>query len=111
MMKRRHPMRLLLREHGICGGTETVNIHLIKEFTELVERVVWIVPPGRMDFFQQILPASDRLVYQVPYSSREAPIAHLVRKATSFALRRKSLPARSTFENLRQALFDLWLKR
>jgi glycosyltransferase involved in cell wall biosynthesis len=110
-MSRRLPIRLLMREHGICGGTETVNIHLVEEFTELVERVVWIVPGPRMKFFQQILPPSDRLVYQLPYDPRQAPLAHILRKATSFALRQKTLPARFAFENMRQALFDLWLKR
>jgi glycosyltransferase involved in cell wall biosynthesis len=110
-MHSRRPMRLLLREHGICGGTETVNIHLIREFTQLVERVVWIVPDSRMQFFQQILPPSDRLVYQLPYSARQAPLAHVLRKATSFVLRQKALPARFAFENLRQYLFDVWLRQ
>jgi glycosyltransferase involved in cell wall biosynthesis len=109
-MSDRRPMRLLLREHGICSGTETVNIHLIREFTQLVERVVWIVPGSRTSFFQQILPPSDRLVYELPDWPPEARLACIARKATSFALRQKVLPARSVFEHIRQSLFDLWLR-
>lgn len=109
-MHRRRPIRLLLREHGICGGVETVNIHLVQEFTHLVERVVWIVPDWRMDFLQQVLPPSERLVYEPPFWPARARLAHIFRKATSLALRQKVLPARFAFENVRQALFNLWLK-
>jgi glycosyltransferase involved in cell wall biosynthesis len=110
-MHRRRPMRLLLREYGASGGTETVNIHLVKEFTELVERVVWVMPGWRMKFFQQILPPSDRLVYELPYWPPRARLANVLRKATSLALRLKNLPARFVFENMREALSDLWLRR
>ena len=110
-MHRRRPMRLLLREHGIIGGTETVNIHLIQQFTELVERIVWVVPSWRMNYLQQILPPSERLRYEPPFWPTETRLPHIFRKATSLALRQKALPARPAFERMRQALFDLWLKR
>ena len=83
----RRSMRLLLREHGKRGGIETVNIHLIREFTELVERVVWIVPRERMKFFQQILPASDRLIYERPYDGRRPRLTNILRKITSTNVR------------------------
>ena len=110
-MQRRRPMRLLLREHGIASGTETVNIHLIQEFTQLAERIVWVVPNWRMNYLQQILPPSDRLVYEPPFWPPEIRLPHIFRKAMSLALRQKALPARVVFERMREGLFDLWLKR
>jgi glycosyltransferase involved in cell wall biosynthesis len=110
-MHQRRPMRLLLREHGICSGTETVNIHLVDEFSRLVERVVWVMPASRMKFFQQILPPSDRLIYELPYYPPRARLPNALRKATSLALRQKTLPGRDMVRNLRRSLFDLWLKR
>jgi glycosyltransferase involved in cell wall biosynthesis len=109
-MQRRRPMRLLLREHGVSGGTETVNIHLIEQFTQLVERVVWIVPSWRMKFFQRILPPSDRLIYELPYCPPGVRLTNILRKGTSFALRRKTLPARFAFQYMSQALLDLWMR-
>ena len=91
-MQSRRPMRLLLREHGVCGGTETVNIHLIKEFTQMVERVVWVMPDWRIEYFQQLLPASNRLIYQSTSWPRQARLAHTLEKATRRVLRRKVSP-------------------
>lgn len=124
-------MRLLLREHGKRGGIETVNIHLIREFTELVERVVWIVPGERMKFFQQILPPSDRLIYERPYDRRPPRLTNILRKVTPANVRKKLRPARfalhdmrdalrestpgrlhkEAFQNIRQKLFELWLRQ
>jgi glycosyltransferase involved in cell wall biosynthesis len=109
-MHPRRPIRLLLREHGICGGVETVNFHLIRQFTKLVERVVVIIPEWRLKFYEQILPPSDRLIYQLPYSPRRAEPAYFLQKATSFALRQKFLPARRGFRKVREGLFNRWLK-
>src|SRR5215212_2879449 len=110
-MTARRPIRLLVREHGIRGGIETVNLHLIKEFTEIADCVVCVVPEWRLKFFQDVLPPSDRLIYRLPFWPREARLPHVLRKAMSFALRRTALPARSSFEELRQALSNRWLKR
>jgi glycosyltransferase involved in cell wall biosynthesis len=104
-------MRLLLREHGICGGTETVNIHLVQQFTQLVEQVIWIVPHWRQTFFQKILPPSDRLMYELPDWPREARFPTVLRKATSFALRQRNVPARFAVQQLRDSLSDLWLNK
>jgi glycosyltransferase involved in cell wall biosynthesis len=106
MMHRRRPMRLLLREHGKRGGIETVNIHLIREFTELVERVVWIVPNARMKFFQRILPPSDRLIYERPNDRRPPRMSDIVRKLTPAVVRKKLRPARAAFHDARNALRD-----
>src|SRR4029077_11491286 len=111
MMHHRRPMRLLLREHGVCGGTETVNIHLIEEFTQLVERVGWIVPGWRLEFLQRILPPSDRLIYELPHCPPEARVANTLRKATSFALRHKNLPPQFAFQYVSQTLLDLWMRQ
>ena len=111
MSQQRRPMRLLLREHGSSGGTETVNIHLVEQFTKLVERVVWVMPESRMEFFQKILPPSDRLIYERPSWPRQTRLPYLLQKATSFALRRKNLPARATVHKARQKLSDRWLQR
>ncbi|MEY2439826.1 MAG: hypothetical protein QOI34_1211, partial [Verrucomicrobiota bacterium] len=110
-MSHRHPIRLLLREHGICGGTETVNLHLIKEFTELAELVVWVMPSWRFKYFQEVLPASDRLIYQTPAWPRESRIPHALEKAMRFVLRQKTVPLRFAFEKLQRALSNLWLSR
>ncbi len=107
----RYPMRILLQEHGISGGAETVNIHLVAEFIKLVDRVIWMMPKSRMEFFQKIFPASDRLVYELPDWPEHVRVPHTLQKATSFASRRKALPARSAVQSARRTLLDLWLKR
>ena len=111
MTHRRRPMRLLLREHGISGGAETVNIHLVEQFTKLVDRVVWVMPGARMKFFQEILPPSDRLFYELPHWRRHKSVSHALRKAASFATGKKHLPPRSAVDHARRTISDLWLKR
>jgi glycosyltransferase involved in cell wall biosynthesis len=106
-------MRLLLREHGIPGGIETVNIHLVKELTELVDRVVWVMPHARLKYFQQILPPSDRLIYEPQFWSRETSLKHTLTSTEQFFHQKKPTldPA---FQKLRRALLDLrlnWLIR
>src|SRR2546423_9424947 len=109
MMHSRRPMRLLLREHGVCGGTETVNVHLIKEFIELVDRVVWVMPEWRFDYFQQFLPPSDRLVYQSSSWPGRGRWAHTPGKAIRRVLRPENFSGRFAFEKIRELLSDLWL--
>ncbi|HEY4284917.1 MAG TPA: glycosyltransferase [Chthoniobacterales bacterium] len=105
----RFPIRLLLREHGIPGGCETVNIQLVKEFAELVDLVVWVMPISRLNYFQQILPPSDRLIYEPQFWSRETWIQNSAKKAEAF-VRQKSPQTHPTVQNLRHALWDLRLK-
>jgi len=106
----RFPMKLLLREHGIPGGIETVNIQLVKEFTELVDLVVWVMPVARLKYFQQILPPSDHLIYETQFWSREKTwVQNSVKKAEGI-VHQKSRPVRPALRNLRHILWDLRLK-
>lgn len=111
MMASRNSMRLLLREHGMPGGVETVNIQLVREFTELVDRVVWVMPKSRFEYFQQFLPASDRLFYEEEYWPRQRWVPHNLEKAARFVFRQKNVPARFLFANLRQAFTNLRLRQ
>ena len=110
-MASRSALRLLLREHGIPGGIETVNIQLVKEFTELVDRVVWVMPRSRFDYFQQFLPPSDRLIYEAESWPDRARLLHSFEKTVHFCLRQKNLPVRFVFENLRRTLSNVRLRR
>lgn len=109
-MAPRTSLRLLLLEHGLPGGIETVNIQLVREFVELVECVVWVMPRSRFAYFQQFLPASDRLIYQPQFWRRETWLQNDLKKAARFVLRQKHSPMRSAFETLRYALWDLRLR-
>jgi glycosyltransferase involved in cell wall biosynthesis len=101
-------MRLLLREHGIPGGIETVNIHLVKELTEIVDRVVWVMPHARLKYFQQLLPPSDRLIYKAQFWSRETSFKHKLTSTEEF-VHQKSPSLDPAFQKLRQVLLDLRL--
>ena len=57
-------VRLLIAEHNFSGGTETVSLAIIPEFLKLVDKVVWALPPGRLSFYANLIPPSDRLVYE-----------------------------------------------
>jgi glycosyltransferase involved in cell wall biosynthesis len=57
-------MRILIPEYSNRGGIETVNLEVIPELITLVDRVVWVMPEHRLEYFQSYLPASDRLVYE-----------------------------------------------
>jgi glycosyltransferase involved in cell wall biosynthesis len=57
-------MRLLVVEPNYSGGTETVSIQLVRQFTSMLECVVWALPPYRMRYYQDIIPSSDRLIYE-----------------------------------------------
>jgi len=104
-------MRLLLREHGIFGGIETVNVHLVREFTQLVDRIVWVMPSWRFEFYQRLFPPSNQLIYVSHAWPRQAWIYHNLERATNLALRQKNLPARFAFEKLQRALSNLRLRR
>ncbi|MEY2487971.1 MAG: hypothetical protein QOH39_3619 [Verrucomicrobiota bacterium] len=104
-------MRLLLREHGACGGAETVNLHLVQEFAKVVDRIVWVMPSWRSEYFQKFFPASERLIYETPSWPRDWRMPYTLEKALRFLLRQKNLPGRFVFEKMRRALSDLWLGR
>ena len=57
-------MRLLIAEHNHSTGTETVSLGIIPELLQRAERVVWAMPSYRIEFYQKIIPASDRLIYR-----------------------------------------------
>lgn len=57
-------MRILIPEYSNRGGVETVNLEVIPELVNLVDRVVWVMPEHRLEYFQSYLPASDRLIYE-----------------------------------------------
>jgi len=101
-------MRLLLWEHGIPGGSETVNIQLIKEFTKMVDLVVWVMPHERIKYFQQILPPSDRLIYEPRFWSRETRLRKSIASTEAFVDHRKP-SLNPTFRKLRRAVVDLRL--
>jgi glycosyltransferase involved in cell wall biosynthesis len=56
-------MRLMMIDHSNPGGVETVNIEVIREFLDLVELVLFVMPAHRIAYYKKILPTSDRLVY------------------------------------------------
>jgi glycosyltransferase involved in cell wall biosynthesis len=105
----RSPIRLLLREHGIPGGVETVNIQLVKKFTELVDLVVWVMPIGRVKYFQQILPPSNRLIYEPQFWSRETWLQNRLKKAEGFVHQRHP-SVQPVFQTVRHSLWDLRLQ-
>jgi glycosyltransferase involved in cell wall biosynthesis len=104
----RSGMRLLLWEHGIPGGIETVNIRLVKEFIELVDLVVWVMPHHRLEYFQRLLPPSDRLVYEPRFWSRQSRLNESLNSTQKFVVQRKASldPA---LRKVRSVLVDLRL--
>ena len=109
-MRSRSRVCLLLREHGVSGGAETVNLHLIPEFLEMVDRIVWIMPGWRRAYFQRRFPASDRLIYADPGWPNDSRVHRSLEKAVRFCLRRNHIPMRGVLETAQQHLSNLWLR-
>jgi glycosyltransferase involved in cell wall biosynthesis len=65
-------MRLLIAEPNSSNGTETVSLGVIPELLHLAECVVWALPSHRAEFYQKLLPASDRLIYEDIYWAEPA---------------------------------------
>ena len=66
-------MRLLIAEHNCSHGTETVSLGIVPEFMNMVECIVWAMPPHRIGFYQRLIPPSERLIYEEilwPHESR-----------------------------------------
>jgi glycosyltransferase involved in cell wall biosynthesis len=57
-------VRLLIVEENRSGGTEVVSLGVVPEIAKLAECVVWAMPDPRMEFYQNIIPGSDRLIYE-----------------------------------------------
>ena len=104
-------MRLLLRDFGYTGGIETTNIHLVREFTQQVELLVWVMPRSRFDYFQQFLPSTDRLIYATDAWPRKSRLQEKLASGARHLHRQKNVPARFASRGLRQALSDMRLKR
>ena len=60
-------MRLLISENNSSTGTETVSLRIVPELLQMVDCVVWALPPHRIEFYQKFIPPSDRLIYEPLY--------------------------------------------
>ncbi|MBC7883110.1 MAG: glycosyltransferase [Anaerolineae bacterium] len=58
-------MKLLIPDpFSFPGGIETLNLALINSLEKLAERIVWVLPEYRINYFKSYLPPTDRLIYE-----------------------------------------------
>jgi glycosyltransferase involved in cell wall biosynthesis len=101
-------MRLLIAEYDSSTGTETVSLGIIPELTNLVDCVVWALPPYRAEFYKKLIPASDRLIYEELYWPRQSGFFW---RAHGLLRRLDLLMPRNKFVSwMRSQIITLWLK-
>ena len=58
-------MRILVpHAYNVKGGVEKTAVSLIREFAELADRVIFVLPDSTMEYFKGMLPPSEKLVYE-----------------------------------------------
>jgi glycosyltransferase involved in cell wall biosynthesis len=50
--------------YNVPGGVEKVTCSLIKEFSKLIDKVIFVLPENKIDYFKKIIPPSDKLIYE-----------------------------------------------
>jgi glycosyltransferase involved in cell wall biosynthesis len=58
-------MRLIIpHAYNVSGGVEKVTVSLIKEFIKVTDRVVFVLPGNKIDYFKKIITYPDKLIFE-----------------------------------------------